>query len=67
MTGFLSVGSQPGVNGMWHAACGIWRENNIRRSQVENRMASIRPGSKSLHDFATSLIEDAVRRGFLAE
>jgi putative hydrolase of HD superfamily len=44
-----------------------WKENGIRRHQVEARMASIRPGSESLHLVATAIIDDAVRKGFLAE
>jgi len=44
-----------------------WKENGIRRTQVEKRMASIRPGSEVLHAAATALINEAVRRGFLSE
>lgn len=44
-----------------------WRKNGIRRAQVEKRMASIRPGSELLHSVVADLIEDSVRRGYLAE
>ena len=44
-----------------------WKQNGIQRSQVEERMASIRPGSKRLHDVATAIIDAAVRKGYLAE
>ena len=44
-----------------------WRENGIRRAQVEDRMASIRLGSEYLHAVAAAIIEASVRKGFLAE
>jgi putative hydrolase of HD superfamily len=43
-----------------------WKENGIRRAQVEERMASIRPGSEDLHDLASAIIEASVRKGYLA-
>ena len=44
-----------------------WRENSIRRAQVEDRMASIKLGSEYLHAVATAIIEASVCKGFLAE
>lgn len=44
-----------------------WLENGIRRSQVEERMAPIRLGSKSLHAVAIAIIDESVRKGYLAE
>jgi putative hydrolase of HD superfamily len=45
----------------------IWQENGIRRAQVEERMASIKPGSEYLHGVATAIIDASVRKGYLAE
>jgi putative hydrolase of HD superfamily len=42
-----------------------WRENGIRRSQVEKRMAPIAAGSPRLHAFAQSVIDAAERKGYL--
>ena len=45
----------------------IWQEHGIRRAQVEERMASIKPGSEYLHAVATAIIDASVRKGYLAE
>ena len=44
-----------------------WREEGIRRAQVEDRMASIRPGSEYLHAVASSIIDASVKKGYLAD
>jgi len=43
-----------------------WRQNGIRRSQVEQRMAPIAAGSPRLHAFARRVIDAAETKGYLA-
>jgi len=44
-----------------------WRRHGVRRSQVVNRNAHIRDCAPQLWAFAESLIEDAVRKGYLED
>jgi putative hydrolases of HD superfamily len=44
-----------------------WKEHNVHKNQVIDRNRHIRHGSEALWDFARSLIEDAVAKGYLAE
>lgn len=45
----------------------IWQENNIKRHQVESRMKPVKNGSTILWNYVSGLIEDSVKKGFLAE
>jgi len=45
----------------------IWQENNIKRRQVKSRMKPVKDGSDILWNYVSSLIEDSVKKGFLAE
>ena len=45
----------------------IWQENNIKRRQVKSRMKPVNDGSAILWNYVSSLIEDAVKNGFLSE
>ncbi len=44
-----------------------WQENKIRSGQVKARMQPVDEGAPVLWKFVISLIDDAVRRGFLAD
>jgi len=44
-----------------------WQANNIKSSQVYNRMRPVKDGAPELWEYVGALIEDAVRRGFLAK
>lgn len=44
-----------------------WRQNGIQKKQVLSRMQPVEEGAPALWDYVTSLIEDAVEKGFLAE
>lgn len=45
----------------------IWQENNIKSRQVISRMQPVKDGSPILWNYVSGLIEDSVRKGFLAE
>lgn len=44
-----------------------WKMHGIKKHQVLNAVSSIRAGSEQLWQYATTLIEDAVDKGFLAD
>jgi 5'-deoxynucleotidase YfbR-like HD superfamily hydrolase len=44
-----------------------WREHGVRAEEVLKRNQHVAEGSKPLWEFARSLIQDAVARGYLAE
>jgi putative hydrolase of HD superfamily len=44
-----------------------WQENNIKSAQVKSRMQPVNDGAPILWDFVSSLIDAAVKKGFLAE
>ena len=44
-----------------------WLENNIRSSQVISRMKPVKEGAPILWEYVGGLIDDAVKKGFLAE
>lgn len=44
-----------------------WREHNIRKEQVLQRIAPIADSSRVLWEYAKNLVEDAVKNGLLAE
>ncbi|UCD78951.1 MAG: HD domain-containing protein [Desulfobacterales bacterium] len=44
-----------------------WQENDIKSSQVHRRMRPVKDGAPLLWDYVTALIEDAVKKGILAE
>ncbi|HUT66850.1 MAG TPA: HD domain-containing protein [Spirochaetota bacterium] len=44
-----------------------WKHHSVQSSMVRERTRLIKDGSSSLWEFATNLIEDAVKRGYLAE
>jgi len=43
-----------------------WQENNINSRQVHARMRPVKPGAPDLWDYVNTLIDDAVKKGFLA-
>ena len=51
----------------FHTQGHAWRKHQVRRSQVVAVNASIAEGAPDLWDFARSLIDEAVRRGYLSE
>jgi putative hydrolase of HD superfamily len=51
-----------------HETKGIsWKAHGTTRSMVIKRIGMIRDGSRTLWEYALTLIEDSVRRGYLAE
>jgi putative hydrolase of HD superfamily len=44
-----------------------WQENDIKSAQVKLRMKPVDDGAPVLWDYVSSLIDDAVDKGFLAE
>ena len=44
-----------------------WQENNINSRQVHERMRPVKDGAPDLWDYVNNLIEDAVKKGILAE
>ncbi len=44
---------------------GTWTKYNIKKSDVYKRIAPVELTSKALWEFATSLIEDAINKGFI--
>ena len=44
-----------------------WQENDIKSSQVKSRMRPVDDGSPILWKYLNSLIDDAVKKGFLSE
>lgn len=44
-----------------------WQENNIKSAQVKSRMQPVNDGAPILWNFVSSLIDAAVKKGFLAE
>ncbi len=45
----------------------IWQENNINSAQVKARMQPVNDGAPMLWKYVSSLIDDGVKKGFLAE
>ena len=45
----------------------IWQENNIKSAQVKARMHPVDDGAPVLWKYVSSLIDEGVKRGFLAE
>ena len=45
----------------------VWRKHGIRKKQVLARMKPVDEGSHRLWDYVSSLIDDAVAKGFLAK
>jgi putative hydrolase of HD superfamily len=44
-----------------------WQENNIKSAQVKSRMRPVDDGAPVLWNYVSSLIDDGVKKGFLAE
>jgi putative hydrolase of HD superfamily len=44
-----------------------WQENNINSRQVHARMRPVKDGAPQLWDYVNTLIDDAVKKGILAE
>jgi putative hydrolase of HD superfamily len=44
-----------------------WQENDIKSDQVKSRMQPVNDGAPVLWNYVRSLIDDAVKKGFLAE
>ena len=44
-----------------------WRQHGIQKQQVLSRMQPVAEGASLLWDYVTSLIDDAVEKGFLAK
>jgi putative hydrolase of HD superfamily len=44
-----------------------WQENHINSRQVHERMRPVKDGAPDLWDYVNTLIEDAVKKGILAE
>ena len=44
-----------------------WQENNIKSAQVKARMQPVDDGAPILWNYVNSLIDDGVKKGFLAE
>ena len=51
----------------FHTQGHAWRKHGVRRAQVMAVNASIADGATDLWEYAQDLIEEAVRRGYLAE
>ena len=45
----------------------IWQENNIKSDQVKSRMRPVDDGAPILWNYVSFLIDDGVKKGFLAE
>jgi putative hydrolase of HD superfamily len=45
----------------------IWQENNIKSAQVKSRMRPLDDGAPILWNYVSSLIDDSVKKGFLAD
>ncbi len=45
----------------------IWQENNIKSAQVKARMRPLDDGAPILWNYVSALIDDGVKKGFLAE
>ena len=45
----------------------IWQENNINSAQVKERMSPVADGAPILWNYVSSLIDDSIKKGFLAE
>ena len=45
----------------------IWQENSITSSQVKSRMGPVDDGAPILWQYVSSLIDDGIQRGYLAE
>ena len=45
----------------------IWQENNINSTQVKERMNPVADGAPILWNYVSSLIDDGVKKGYLAE
>ncbi|MBD3378799.1 HD domain-containing protein [candidate division KSB1 bacterium] len=51
----------------YHTQGQSWLEHGVRKDQVLERNCHIAEGSKELWDYAETLIQDAVKKGFLLE
>ena len=51
----------------FHTAGRVWRENHICHQQVRERMRPMADGAPALWEYATLLIDDALKKGLLAE
>jgi putative hydrolase of HD superfamily len=51
----------------YHTQGQSWLEHGVRKDQVLERNSHIAEGSKELWDYAETLIQDAVKKGFLLE
>ena len=45
----------------------IWQENNINSAQVKERMNPVADGAPILWNYVSSLIDDGIKKGYLAE
>ena len=45
----------------------VCQENDIKSAQVKSRMRPVNEGAPFLWDYVSSLVDDAVKKGFLAE
>ncbi|HHV46867.1 MAG TPA: HD domain-containing protein [Tissierellia bacterium] len=50
----------------YYSGGGTWVKHNVTKEQVYNRIAPIEKVSDKLWEFVTNLIEDAVRKGYIA-
>lgn len=50
----------------YYSGGGTWVKHNVTKEQVYNRIAPIEKASDKLWEFVTNLIEDAVRKGYIA-
>jgi putative hydrolase of HD superfamily len=57
---------QPLLNNYFTAGL-TWQENRIQSAQVHRRMRPVKDGAPALWDYVSTLIEDAVAKGFLAK
>jgi len=51
----------------FHTDGRVWRENQIRHQQVRERMQPMADGAPALWQYAVTLIDDALKKGFLGE
>jgi putative hydrolase of HD superfamily len=51
----------------YHTEGQIWQENNINSAQVKARMRPVDDGAPILWNYVSTLIDDGVKKGFLAE
>jgi putative hydrolase of HD superfamily len=51
----------------YYSGGGTWVKHNISKEQVYKRIAPIEKASDELWKFATDLVEDAIRKGYIAD